>query len=745
MKKLIQITIILFWAASALAQPQGAWVEKQLPDVLPTDKLFTAGENCVIYVGKNDSVIYTYDLISGQWHEYHQPTTLPWKYIAAGKDVAIVATDSILTAYSAISQGYSSLNYEGTLLGLGGSSSLYHIGCSESLAYFITDKCFYVFDSKNSQWYTHPINDLEEIDEDIKYTKPGYILVKISDNSDNEKLIVFTTVSNKFFELNWPYVIAFEALDYGFVAWRSNFSTFENQFFGCYSAIHNTWTEHNENGEYYTVGVSSIAQNLSPRTVYMFRVSTLLEYPDYNHTFYIYNTLYPEPCVVSRSSNDDYQIHSFSVGAQTAVISFMNRNNNSIEVHSYQSDTHTINPCIVSDLHVEQDVNWHSCGGKIYIGNDLHQTIGAYPNEQVTAYAPMPADYENNFKWTRIIEPRDDWGIMLIEDKDADSAYVYSYNIASSDTLTHFNTEWGNYSGNYSGIKISDDKDVAGLLAVNPTGYTMFLYSPVLDVWTQKASGPDSPVGIYLGGDFLYYREPNSNQLSVFNGANNQYLELPYGYTGFSNVADNTYSGENYVIVYTAENKYMAYSAITGTSSEIATDRHSVYTGERNICTAKRLNNKSVMTYNALSGAFIIFEPTETQGIVSFKNTGGNTALLLTSNGYLFAFDPNKDMNTFEENIASETDLPSGFQLDQNYPNPFQTVTSIKFFLSAPQLVRIEIYNAQGCMIRTLVNKEIAAGHHVIDFDSEGLSGGIYFYRLTAGSFQQNKKMLLLK
>ncbi|MBN2423976.1 MAG: hypothetical protein JXB44_03045, partial [Calditrichaceae bacterium] len=581
-------TILIFFNY-LYAQNPGAWIEKQLPDVLPTDIFYTSGENCVIYVGKNDSMIYTYDLTSGQWHEHHQPTTSPWKYIAAGKDVAIVATDSILTAYSAISESFSSLNYEGTLLGLGGSSSLYHIGCSESVAYFITDKYFYVFDSQNSQWSTHSINDLEEIDQDVKYIKPGYILAKISDISDNVKLIAFNTVSKKFFELNCPYKIGFEALDYGFVAWRSNFSTFENQFFGCYIAIHNTWTEHNENGEFYTVGVSSIAQNLSPRTVYMFRVSTVLEFPYYNHTFYIYNTLYPEPCVVSRSSNDDYEIHTYSAGARSAVISFMNRNDNNIEILAYQSETHSINPCIVSPLHVKQDVNWHSSGGEIYVGNDFDQVIGGYPNGQHMGFAPMPADYENNFKWARNIEARDDWGILLFEDKDADTAYVYSYNITNADTLTHFRTAWGNYSGNYSLIKISDNKDVAGLLAVNPGGYTMFLYSPGLDEWTQKTSGPDSPVAIYLGGDFLYYREPNSNLLSVFNGATNQYLELPYGYTGFSDVADNTYSGENFLIVYTAENKYMAYSAITGTSSEIETDRHSVYTGEQNICTAKRL------------------------------------------------------------------------------------------------------------------------------------------------------------
>ncbi len=735
LKSSIAILLILVCSYPLLAQPQGAWVEKQLPNGRSTNFSYAVGENCLIYVGQNDSLVCAYDLKSGQWHEYNQPTNTPWKYAAAGTDVAIVATDSILTAYSAISQSFSTTNYEGTLLGQGGSSYLFFIGCMEKVAYFVTDKYFYIFDTHNSQWQTHPIIGIAEINLDVKYEGLGYIFIVLTDDAHNEKLIAYSTITKHFTELNFTYDIyplPFERLDYGFVVWDHTKGSF-----GCYSAIHDTWTEHYESEEFFNVGIVSDADHLTPRTVYMFRVHKVLESSYVNTTFYIYNTLYPEPCVVSRSSNEDYEIHDYSVGAQTAVISFMNRSNNKLDILAYKSETHSATPFIVSSLYVKQNITWHSCGGNIYLGNDFDHVIAGYPDKGKMVYAPMPAGYAQNINWDRRIEVRKDWGILLIDDKVAGLAHIYKYNIASEDSITYFNTEWGNHSY----IKIGDNNKVAGLLSDRSDGYKLFLYSPVYNKWTEKTSGPNRP-SLYIKGDFIYYQEPNSNQLTVFNGATNQAFDLPFGQTGFT-AMDYTWAGENFLIAYTTDNKYVSYSAITGTSNEIASNRYGTFRGDQSICVVS--TGYGALTYNALSDAFLNLNLSAEQGGTYFLNVGGKIALITTANGYLFAFDPYKDISTSIENIVQGTDLSSGFQLEQNYPNPFHTVTSIKYFLSVPEYVRIDIYNTQGIKVRTLINKKMVAGQHVIDFDSGELSGGMYLYKLTAGSFQQCKKMLLLK
>jgi hypothetical protein len=98
---------------------------------------------------------------------------------------------------------------------------------------------------------------------------------------------------------------------------------------------------------------------------------------------------------------------------------------------------------------------------------------------------------------------------------------------------------------------------------------------------------------------------------------------------------------------------------------------------------------------------------------------------------------------------ASET--PAKFTLEQNYPNPFNpsTVISYQIPLNPPLqrgiYVRLKIYDLLGHEVTTLVNKEQSAGSKELHWNASGVSSGMYFYKLEAGSFSQTKKMLLLR
>lgn len=85
------------------------------------------------------------------------------------------------------------------------------------------------------------------------------------------------------------------------------------------------------------------------------------------------------------------------------------------------------------------------------------------------------------------------------------------------------------------------------------------------------------------------------------------------------------------------------------------------------------------------------------------------------------------------------------FQLNQNYPNPFNPSTAISYQLSTVSDVQLVIYNALGQKVRTLVNGRQEAGEYALTFDASELSSGIYYYKLTAGSFVQIRKMILMK
>jgi Secretion system C-terminal sorting domain len=85
------------------------------------------------------------------------------------------------------------------------------------------------------------------------------------------------------------------------------------------------------------------------------------------------------------------------------------------------------------------------------------------------------------------------------------------------------------------------------------------------------------------------------------------------------------------------------------------------------------------------------------------------------------------------------------FELSQNYPNPFNPSTNINYQVSTGGLVSLKVYDVLGNEVATLVNEEKPAGKYSVNFDASDLSSGIYMYKLTAGSYVQTKKMILMK
>ena len=85
------------------------------------------------------------------------------------------------------------------------------------------------------------------------------------------------------------------------------------------------------------------------------------------------------------------------------------------------------------------------------------------------------------------------------------------------------------------------------------------------------------------------------------------------------------------------------------------------------------------------------------------------------------------------------------YKLNQNYPNPFNPATVISWQLPVRSYITLRVYDILGREVSTLVNKELEAGYHEINFDASNLTSGIYFYRLTTPKYTLVKKMLLMK
>ena len=103
----------------------------------------------------------------------------------------------------------------------------------------------------------------------------------------------------------------------------------------------------------------------------------------------------------------------------------------------------------------------------------------------------------------------------------------------------------------------------------------------------------------------------------------------------------------------------------------------------------------------------------------------------------------NEDKVNLNANNKSINDVR--FNLYENFPNPFNNITRIKFDLEKDSMIKLEIFNIKGQLIKTLINDFKYKGIHNIDFDGAGLNSGLYVYKLTIGLGFQAKKMLLLK
>ena len=85
------------------------------------------------------------------------------------------------------------------------------------------------------------------------------------------------------------------------------------------------------------------------------------------------------------------------------------------------------------------------------------------------------------------------------------------------------------------------------------------------------------------------------------------------------------------------------------------------------------------------------------------------------------------------------------FEIGQNFPNPFNPSTTIRYGMPIKSHVTLAVFNTLGQQVASLVNETQEAGYHEVRFDGTTLASGVYFYRIQAGSFVQTKRLIYLR
>ena len=115
----------------------------------------------------------------------------------------------------------------------------------------------------------------------------------------------------------------------------------------------------------------------------------------------------------------------------------------------------------------------------------------------------------------------------------------------------------------------------------------------------------------------------------------------------------------------------------------------------------------------------------------------------LSPNGYLY--NGSQDKGLYRKKIEIKQNVPAKSTLLQNFPNPFNNRTKIYFTLNKTSNVKLEIFDILGRRITSLLDKNLENGYHQVEWNADGFSSGIYYYRVTVGNFYETKKMILLK
>jgi photosystem II stability/assembly factor-like uncharacterized protein len=128
------------------------------------------------------------------------------------------------------------------------------------------------------------------------------------------------------------------------------------------------------------------------------------------------------------------------------------------------------------------------------------------------------------------------------------------------------------------------------------------------------------------------------------------------------------------------------------------------------------------------------------------------SAIKSTSKGYLFAetqshglyrtINPVKPRSKPDKPPAWN---PHAYTLGQNYPNPFNPTTTIAFTIPSGSYVSLRIFNGLGQKVAELMSQELPAGTYFCQWNASGMSSGVYYYRLQAGSFSETKRLLLVR
>jgi len=252
----------------------------------------------------------------------------------------------------------------------------------------------------------------------------------------------------------------------------------------------------------------------------------------------------------------------------------------------------------------------------------------------------------------------------------------------------------------------------------------------------------------------IYY----GNKDSIYSAINNRGCSVVWfeGFSSDSSFVSNDYFNLENLTGLTNDSKY--FFTVIGSTQRAVIDSNTNLTNEMLYLSNAGSLGGIVFTNLTWWGVSQAFQRTWAQRLFdpAIQSLGETFDLYMHSSGGLFGHmkkitnlwaDPSIKLK-YDVTVDlddSEVELPTVFALEQNFPNPFNPTTTIKYQIPELSFIMLKVYDVLGNEVATLVNEEKPQGVYTIEFEGSKLTSGVYFYKLRAGTYIETKKMLLIK
>ena len=492
------------------------------------------------------------------------------------------------------------------------------------------------------------------------------------------------------------------------------------------------------------------------------------------------------------STSVDKQSMAFSVAIQKdgkiiAAGKSWNGHNNDFALVRYNSDgtldnSFGINAKVILPVGLDEDIANSvalQSNGKIVVGGYFYLNDGLTPLFALTrlnSNGTLDNTFgTNGFATTKIVESSKSFSIAIQNDDKiiATGYYFETGGVGEGFALVRYNSD-GTLDNNFgtNGIvitQISNDYDEAQSVAIQTDGkiivggfsgyFFVGSYDTDFVLARYNSNGTlDNTFGIkgivvfdISDRDFLnsIAVQKDGKILAAGNYRNGDHVDFAIFKFNSNGTLDNTFGANGFVLTHIGSDDAYCTSVIVQNDGKILACGNS-RNGNDYDFNVVRYNSDGTSDNTFGTNGTVTTQVGNSDDLVGAAAIQSDGKIILagqTFNGKNYDFAVVRYVGDATTSIIGEKGDKNAklFTLDQNYPNPFNPVTTIRFSIPQKSYVLLKVFDMLGDEISTLTDEEKEAGSYEVEFNASLLTSGIYFYKLQTGSYNEVKKMILVK